>query len=138
MQKFEIIKPEYSDLELPAGGEAVAGFPSPANDFMEERVDLNRLLIKNREATFYVRVRGESMAQDFHDGDLLIVDRSLEWSSNRIALCYVNNDFTLKRLKIENGRCFLVPSNEQFPQMEVNAEQGVTIWGIVTYAIRKL
>ncbi len=79
------------------------------------------------------------MSNDFNDGgDLLIIDKSLEWEENKIALCFINGEFTLKRIKLKDGKCFLVPSNQDFPLIEVNYEQGVIIWGgIVKYSIRK-
>ena len=116
-------------------GEAVAGFPSPAEDFIHEEIDLNRELVKNPEATFYVRVRGNSMLLDFQDGDLLIIDKSLDVSDNSIILCYTQNEFTLKRIKKENGKCYLLPSNPDFPVIETIED--VIVWGVVCYSIKK-
>lgn len=118
-------------------GGIVAGFPSPADDFVYESIDLNKLIVKHPDATFYARVRGQSMVGDFMEDDLLVIDRSMEWTDNKIALCYVENEFTLKRIKIENGKCFLIPSNSDFPIIEVNDDKDVIIWGIVTYSIKK-
>jgi DNA polymerase V len=77
------------------------------------------------------------MTGDFMEDDLLVIDRSMEWSDNKIALCYVDNEFTLKRLKIEGGKCFLIPSNDEFPIIEVNEVNNVVVWGIVTYSIKR-
>lgn len=118
-------------------GDIAAGFPSAAEDFVTNSIDLNELLIEHKESTFLARVKGSSMDNDFKDRDLLVIDRSLEWEENKIALCYVDGSFTLKRIKINNGKCFLVPSNKDFPLIEVNYEQGVFVWGIVRYSIRK-
>ena len=115
----------------------MAGFPSPADDFTFERIDLNKILIKQPEATFYARVKGQSMTSDFQEGDLLVIDRSVEWSNNRIALCFVDGEFTLKRLKIEGDKCFLMPSNGEFPVIEVTDDNEVVVWGVVTYSIKK-
>lgn len=93
--------------------------------------------MKHPDATFYARVKGQSMTGDFMEDDLLVIDRSMEWSDNKIALCYVDNEFTLKRLKIEGGKCFLIPSNDEFPIIEVNEVNSVVVWGIVTYSIKK-
>ena len=134
---LELFTPDLSGLELPFVGGVVAGFPSPADDFVYESIDLNKMIIKHPDATFYARVKGQSMVADFMEDDLLVIDRSIEWSDNKITLCFVNNEFTLKRLKIEDGKCFLIPSNSNFPVIEVNDDNEVVIWGIVTYSIKK-
>ncbi|NLZ96291.1 MAG: translesion error-prone DNA polymerase V autoproteolytic subunit [Bacteroidales bacterium] len=136
-ESLELFTPANSAMDLPFVGGIIAGFPSPADDFVYESIDLNKLIVKHPDATFYARVRGQSMVGDFMEDDLLVIDRSLEWTDNKIALCYVENEFTLKRLKIEDGKCFLVPSNSDFPIIEVNDEKDVIVWGIVTYSIKK-
>ena len=133
---LEMFTPDISGLELPFVGGIVAGFPSPADDFVYESIDLNKLLVKHPDATFYARVRGQSMTEDFTEDDLLVIDRSVEWTDNKIALCYIENEFTLKRLKVEEGKCFLVPSNSDFPVIEVNNDNNVIVWGIVTFSIK--
>ena len=77
------------------------------------------------------------MKSDFEEGDLLVIDRSLEWSNNRIALCFINGEFTLKRIKMEGGKCYLVPSNSDFPIIEATDDNEVMLWGVVTYSIKK-
>ena len=129
--------PDLSSLEQPFVGGVIAGFPSPADDFVYESIDLNKMIVKHPDATFYARVKGQSMVADFMEDDLLVIDRSLDWSDNKIALCFIDNEFTLKRIKIEAGKCFLIPSNSEFPIIEVNDESEVVIWGIVTYSIKK-
>ena len=136
-ESLELFTPDISALDLPFVGGVVAGFPSPADDFVYESIDLNKLIVKHPDATFYARVRGQSMTGDFMEDDLLVIDRSLEWADNRIALCYVDKEFTLKRLKLVDGKCFLIPSNSEFPVIEVNDENEVVVWGIVTYSIKK-
>lgn len=136
-KNIELFIAQASDLKLPYVGGIVAGFPSPADDFTFERIDLNKILIKQPEATFYARVKGQSMTSDFQEGDLLVIDRSVEWSNNRIALCFVDGEFTLKRLKIEGDKCFLMPSNGEFPVIEVTDDNEVVVWGVVTYSIKK-
>lgn len=136
-ESLELFTPDVTALNLPFVGGIVAGFPSPADDFVYESIDLNKLIVKHPDATFYARVKGQSMTGDFMEDDLLVIDRSMEWSDNKIALCFVDNEFTLKRLKIENGKCLLIPSNKDFPIIEVNKENDVIIWGIVTYSIKK-
>lgn len=136
-QKIELIHPESSEQKYPYIGDIQAGFPSPAEDFFHDYISLDELLIDQKETTFFARVTGSSMSNDFNDGDLLIIDKSLEWEENKIALCFINGEFTLKRIKVKDNNCFLLPSNQDFPLIEVNYEQGVTIWGIVKYSIRK-
>ena len=136
-ESLELFTPDTSAMELPFVGSVVAGFPSPADDFVYESIDLNKLIVKHPDATFYARVKGQSMTGDFMEDDLLVIDRSMEWSDNKIALCFVENEFTLKRLKIEDGKCYLIPSNKDFPVLEVNDTNEVIVWGIVTYSIKK-
>ena len=136
-QKIELIHPESSEQKYPYIGNVQAGFPSPADDFIFDSISLDELLIDHKETTFFAKVSGSSMSNDFGDGDLLIIDKSLEWEENRIALCFIEGEFTLKRIKLKNSKCFLVPSNEDFPMIEVNYEQGVILWGVVKYSIRK-
>lgn len=136
-QKIELIQPESSEQKYPYIGNVQAGFPSPADDFFHDYISLDELLVDHKETTFFARVSGSSMGNDFSDGDLLIIDKSLEWEENKIALCFIDGEFTLKRIKLKDGKCYLVPSNKDFPLLEVNYEQGVTIWGVVKYSIRK-
>lgn len=136
-QKIEIIRPKSSDTKYPFAGNVAAGFPSPAEDFFYDYISLDELLIDHKETTFFARVKGSSMSNDFNDRDLLIIDKDMPWEENSIALCFVSGEFTLKRIKLKEGKCFLVPSNQDFPLLEVNYEQGVSIWGIVKYSIRK-
>ena len=116
-----------------------AGFPSPADDFREIRISLDKELIKNAEATFYARVSGDSMqGAGLENGDLLIIDRSIEPSNNKIAVCFVDGEFTVKRIKIESKKLYLIPENKKYSPIEINEENELIIWGIVTYVIKKL
>lgn len=97
-----------------------AGFPSPANDYLESEIDLKKELINNPDATFVVKVSGDSMSDDGIDsGNILIVDRSLRPTNGAIAVCCLNNEFTLKRLEINNGKVRLLPANPAFPVIEM-------------------
>lgn len=136
-QKIEIIRPVSSEQKYPYIGNVQAGFPSPADDFFFDYISLDELLIDHKETTFFAKVTGSSMSNDFDDGDLLIIDKSHVWEENSIALCYIDNEFTLKRIRLKGDKCFLVPSNQEFPLIEVNYEIGVSVWGIVKYSIRK-
>ena len=116
-----------------------AGFPSPADDFKEVRISLDKELVKNEEATFYARVSGDSMqGAGLENGDLLIIDRSIEPSNNKIAVCFVDGEFTVKRIKIESKKVYLIPENKKYSPIEINEENELIICGIVTYLIKKL
>ena len=136
-KETEVFIAQESDLKLQYVGGIVAGFPSPADDFAFESIDLNKILIRHPDATFYARVKGQSMTSDFEEGDLLVIDRSVEWSDNKIALCFIDGEFTLKRLKVAGDKCFLVPSNNDFPVIEVKDDRKVVAVGVVTYSITK-
>jgi len=111
-----------------------AGFPSPADDYIEERIDLNKKLIRHPEATYLIRVMGDSMVGDrIEDGDFLIVDRALETGHNDIILGVVNGEFTVKRLIKKADRWYLVATNPKYPPFEITPEVDFEIWGKVTY-----
>lgn len=120
-------------------GGITAGFPSPADDFKEVRISLDKTLIRNTDATFYARVKGQSMmGAGIDDGDLLIVDKSLEPQNNKIAVCFLDGEFTVKRLKVEKDAVYLVPENEDYKTIKVTKENQLVIWGIVTYVIKRV
>ncbi len=126
--------------EFPFVSEGIsAGFPSPADDFKEPRISLDRELIDNEDATFFARVRGNSMVNaGLSDGDLLIIDKSKEPLDDKIAVCFIDGEFTVKRLKIDKDCIYLVPENESYQPIKVTKENDLIIWGIVTYVIKKL
>ena len=116
-----------------------AGFPSPADDFKEVRISLDRELVKNQEATFYARVSGDSMiGAGLDDGDLILIDRSLNAENGKIAICLVDGEFTVKRIKKEKDRIYLMPENKKYQPIELKEENELIIWGIVTYVIKKI
>tara|TARA_R110002049_G_scaffold37208_2_gene117548 strand:- start:878 stop:1318 length:441 start_codon:yes stop_codon:yes gene_type:complete len=116
-----------------------AGFPSPAEDFKEERLSLDRELIKNKEATFFARVSGQSMiGAGLDDNDLLVIDRSLEPTNNKIAVCFLDGEFTVKRLKVDKDEVWLKPENPNYPIIKITEENDFIIWGIVTNVIKKV
>ena len=116
-----------------------AGFPSPADDYIDRMLDLNELLIKNPSATFFVRVAGESMKDaGIYDGDILIVDRSLESRNGKIVIAVVNGELTVKRLIKNNGSCKLAAENPNYPSLEITDESQCEIWGVATSVIRQL
>ncbi|MFS4466660.1 LexA family protein [Maribacter sp. 2210JD10-5] len=114
-----------------------AGFPSPAEDFKETRISLDKTLIKNKEATFYARVEGKSMiGAGLDHGDLLVIDRSLEAENGKIAVCFIDGEFTVKRLKVTIDAIYLMPENKSYEPMRVQKESNLLIWGVVTYVIK--
>lgn len=116
-----------------------AGFPSPALDFMESTIDLNRYLIKHPASTFYGRAHGESMKDaGINTGDILVIDKSIEPRNGIIAVCYLDGEFTLKRIKLEQTGLYLVPENDAYPPIRISAQNELTIWGIVTFVVKKL
>jgi len=137
---ISIYSPDQSfKLALPdVGRQITAGFPSPAEDYLEATLDLNKALIKNPSATFYGRVKGVSMKDaGAEDGDLLVIDKSLPYRHNNLAVCFINGEFTLKRIKVEGDALILKPANRDYPAIVVNDAADFTVWGIVTYIIKK-
>lgn len=116
-----------------------AGFPSPAEDIPGTALDINRLLVKNPASTFFARVSGDSMEGDgISDGDILVIDKSEEPRDRAIAVCYINGEFTVKRLCIDEGKITLLPSNPKYKAITVRDGDDLTIWGIVRYVIKKV
>ena len=116
-----------------------AGFPSPAEDFKEHRLSLDEELIKNKEATFFARVSGQSMINaGLGDNDLLVIDRSLEPEDGKIAVCFLDGEFTVKRLRVKQDGVWLQPENNNYKPIEVTNENNFIIWGIVTNVIKKV
>ena len=137
--RFTFHPPDTSThREVPvAGGAVEAGFPSPADDFLDAPLDLNREFVQNPASTFFVRVSGESMAGDgIGDGDLLIVDKSLPPHDGCIAVCYVDGEFTVKRVKQERGCAWLMPSNPKYRPIRVDADNEFLVWGIVRHVVK--
>jgi DNA polymerase V len=115
-----------------------AGFPSPAEDFMEKRLDLNDYLVKNQASTFLIRVKGNSMVNaGIFDGDLLIIDRSVEALDGKIVLGVLNGEFTVKRINKKGKKLFLSSENDIYKPIEITEEMDFQIWGVVTYSIHK-
>lgn len=127
-------------LKLPFVANGIsAGFPSPADDFLDINIDLNKHLIKNPSTTFYGRVRGDSMIDaGIHDGDLLIIDKSLEPTNNKIAVCFIDGEFTVKRISIEKECVWLIAENQKYKPIQVTKDNDFIIWGVVTNVIKNL
>lgn len=115
-----------------------AGFPSPAEDYLEQNLDLNEYLIQHPAATFFVRADGESMkGAGIHSGDILIVDRALSASNGKIVIAVINGEFTVKRIRMTKDQLFLEPENPDFKPIEVKEGTDFRVWGVVTYVIHK-
>jgi len=115
-----------------------AGFPSPAEDHTDLTLDLNDYLIKHPAATFYVYAKGDSMiGSGIHDGDLMIVDRSLNPNSNNIVVAIINGEFTVKKIKKIKNKVYLQPNNNLYEPIEITSDMDFSIWGIVTHVIHK-
>ena len=116
-----------------------AGFPSPADDFKELRISIDQEVVRNEEATFYARVSGESMqGAGLDDGDLLVIDRSLEPENDKIAVCFIDGSFTVKRLKVDVDCVYLMSENKNYKPIKVREGDELLIWGIVTYVVKKV
>lgn len=128
-----------SSLPLKYADEGIrAGFPSPAQDYLEQAIDLNKELIKHPANTFYGRVVGDSMRDEgIEEGDILIIDKSLELIDDDLAVCFIDGEFTVKRVRLESDAAWLVPSNPDYPLIKVTKENEFIVWGIVTYTIKK-
>jgi len=137
---------EISRLSV-SGGNAIkyfenrvqAGFPSPAQGNYGDILDLNRELINHPAATFCARVIGKSMIDaGINEGDLLIIDRSLTPRDGSIAVCFVDGDFTVKRLSVREDGLYMTPANESFPEIKVSPESNFVVWGVVSYIVKKV
>ena len=140
-KKIIFFKPETKNQKyFPLASDGVsAGFPSPADDFKELKVSIDQEVVKNESATFYARVDGQSMqGAGLDDGDLLVIDRSQEPENGKIAVCFVDGEFTVKRLKVENDCIYLMPENSKYKALKVTSENQLIIWGIVTYVVKKV
>ena len=116
-----------------------AGFPSPADDYSDNSLDFNEYLIKNKAATFIVKVQGDSMiGAGINSGDLLVVDRSVTPVNKSIIVAVINGEFTVKKLVKEFGHYYLHPENPEFPVTEITEEMDFQVWGVVCHAIHTL
>ena len=139
IEKLRFLKPkkgESSKQWLVEQGIS-AGFPSPADDFKETKISLDQELVKNKESTFYAKVSGNSMEEaGLSDGDLIIIDRSLSPENKKIAVCFLDGEFTVKRIIKKEGVLYLKPENKNYKEISINEDNELVIWGIVTYVIK--
>ena len=142
MDKFQ---PYSLDYDTPAQGEMLgevkAGFPSPAED-IREKLDLMKLLVRHKASTFFFRVSGVSMVDaDMDEGDIIIVDRAVEPYNDCKAVCFIDGEYTVKRIVIGDGKVTLMPANDmdsKYQPIEVTSENDFMVWGVVTYVIKKM
>ncbi|MDE7426933.1 MAG: translesion error-prone DNA polymerase V autoproteolytic subunit [Muribaculaceae bacterium] len=136
---LDIFFPDLSTSQpLPYADSGIqAGFPSPAQDYITESIDLNREIVRHPAATFYGRVAGDSMIEEgIEPGDIVVIDRSLEPSDGDLTVCCLDGEFTLKRISLRAGNVWLIPSNETFDPILVTPDSRFEIWGVVTHTIR--
>jgi len=116
-----------------------AGFPSPAEDYIEGTLDLNKHLIRHPAATFFVRVTGDSMINaGIHPGDILIVDRALEPADRKVVIAVIDGELTVKRIRNTGGRIFLMPENDRYRPIRISDDMDFQVWGVVTNVIHPL
>ncbi len=134
------LKRNLSKLSLPIASEFIsAGFPSPADNYIETRIDLNQELIKHPNCTFFLRVSGDSMTgAGIYDGDLLIVDRGINASPGRIVVAILDGSFTLKRLTRKNNSLYLEAANPNYSPIDLSKYNDAEIWGVAIYSIHSL
>ena len=130
-----------SELELLFADQGIrAGFPSPAQDYMSESIDLNQELIRHPATTFYARAVGDSMKGcGIDDGDLLVIDKAISPQNGDIVVAYIDGEFTLKKVKLEpdGSYLWLIPANDEYPPIKVTEENDFIIWGVLTYNIKR-
>lgn len=139
--RLHFITPDTAtELDVPMAASGVsAGFPSPAEDHLEPPLDLNRTLVRNPASTFFARVDGDSMKDDcINDGDLLVVDKSVEPYNGCVAVCFLDGEFTLKRVRLGDGHIVLMPANKKYKPIEISRDDEFSIWGVVTFSIQKI
>lgn len=134
------VKPDEQTAELQIFESRVqAGFPSPAQGEYADSIDLNRALVTTPSATFCARVIGNSMVDaGINEGDLLIIDRSLTPHDGSVVVCFIDGDFTVKRLSMRVDGVYLTPANADFPELKVPEESNFQIWGVVSHIVKRL
>ena len=142
MEKFVPHKiDDNASFESRLSGDVKAGFPSPAAD-IQERLDLVKLLVKHKASTFFFRINGVSMVDEALDeGDIIIVDRAVEPFNGCKAICFIDGEYTVKRIEMGDNRLWLMPANENntaYKPIEVTQDNEFLIWGVVTYVIKKM
>jgi DNA polymerase V len=141
MKVMEIYKSDAATKwELPLFLSRIsAGFPSPADDYLDKKLDLNEHLIKHPAATFFIKVKGDSMIKaGIHSGDILVVDRSLEPRDKKIVIAVLNGEFTVKRVRKMKDNLYLVSENDDYAPIEIKDGADFEIWGVVVHVIHSV
>ncbi|MCQ2059174.1 MAG: translesion error-prone DNA polymerase V autoproteolytic subunit [Bacteroidaceae bacterium] len=140
--KLKLAQVEYgTSMEMPYAEGIKAGFPSPAQDYLTDSIDLNKEIVKHKETTFYARVDGDSMqGAGICNGDIVVIDKSLDARNGDYIAAFIDGEFTLKQYKTDaTARCaWLMPANPAFAPIKVTEENNFIIWGVVTHTIKKL
>lgn len=138
--KLSLIKEwDLNGVNLTISGSVTAGFPSPANDYIEDELSLKALLVQNKDATFFFRVTGNSLVDaNIHDGDILVVDKSLSPKKDSILICFINGEFTAKKVGKIGNDFYLIPANNEFKPIKIDEEANFKVWAVVTYVIHKV
>lgn len=137
--EFTVFTPEEDDFELTMGESVKAGFPSPADDFPGGSLKISDYIVKNPASTFYVRVSGDSMIGDgIGDGDILVVDKSVTIYDRCIAVCFIDGEFTVKRVELFPDHALLLPSNPKYAPITITEDNKFIIWGVVRFIIKKV
>ena len=131
---------ETERLEIPLLAASIAaGFPSSAENFIDKSLDLNELVVKHPSATFFVRVKGSSMAKaGIQSDDILVVDRALSVTNNKVVIARINDELTVKRIKLEGEKLFLMPDNDDYKPIEITEAVDFEVWGVVTFVIHQV
>ncbi len=140
MKELDIFNAETeSDLTLDFADAGIhAGFPSPAQDYIETGLDLNKALIRHKASTFYGRVVGDSMRDaGINEGDIIVIDKSIEARDGDLIVCYIDGEFAIKYIRHEKGKLLLCPANDKYAPIEVTNADTFRVWGVVTYTISK-
>ncbi|WP_439882308.1 LexA family protein [Pontibacter sp. MBLB2868] len=126
-------------VEIPVYASYVsAGFPSPADDYLEDRIDLSKYLIQNPTSTFMMRVKGNSMMDaQINDGDMLVIDKALKPADGYPVVCFLDGEFTVKTFKLTDGKAYLVPANPAYKAIEITDEMDMRVWGVVVWILHK-
>ncbi|MFD2247208.1 LexA family protein [Pontibacter ruber] len=132
---FEVL----DNIELPLYASYVsAGFPSPADDYLEDRIDLSKYLIQNPTSTYMMRVKGTSMQDaNIHDGDLLVIDKALKPADGLPVVCFLDGEFTVKTFRRIEGKAYLYPANPAYKPIEITEEMDMRVWGVVVWILHR-
>ncbi len=138
--KYVLYEPEpATDADVPALATVHAGFPSPAEDVPHGRLDLTSYVVRHPASTFFLRVEGVSMVDDhFDEGDIVVVDKAIEPTDGCVAVCYLDGEFTLKRVQRDRQGILLQPANPAYPPIRITPENDFQVWGVVTFVIKKV